>query len=504
MRPSDLGRHRSDLEAALSRIDDESRVIVVGTSAEVVDVLHQLDRHGGAMDVVATRELMGGSISRELASLDVDLDRHRPDLVLISIPAAMDALIQRLRTHLRRRGVVERYLPPWSDLLAGTGPRTVLDVSPEMLLARSPRPLDHDRIAEVIRDRAVLITGAGGTIGAELARRVASYGPASLILMDRNEYALFEIDRQIARFHPEVARTASLLDVADANATLDLFRRVRPQVVLHAAAHKHVPMSEDHPWEAVRNNVLGSKSAVDAAGAVGATHFVQISTDKAVAPRSIMGATKRLAEVLVQSRASEHALACAVVRFGNVLGSSGSVLDVWRRELADGGPITLTDRRMTRYLMTVGEAAGLVLQAATFAAGEAADPGEIFVLDMGEPVRIIDLAERFLAAHGLGLLTGEKDRSSGVGLELTGIRPGEKLEEILAHPGETLEPTGHPAIATWRDRPPSGDAIAQAVDQLVLAGKRRDPNLGGLVMDFVRLLDGGMDRNVVERKALAS
>ena len=230
--------------------------------------------------------------------------------------SAVGTLIQRLRTHLRRRRIPERYLPPLSDLLAGVGPRTMIEVSPEDLLARSARPLDLSSIRGLLDGRTVLITGAGGTIGSELARLVAGYGPAGLVLMDRSEFALFEIDRQIARFHPGVPRTCSLLDVVDEAATRELFRRVRPDVVIHAAAHKHVPMSEDHPWQAVRNNVLGSRSAVDAAGEVGASHFVQISTDKAVSPRSIMGATKRLAEVLVQRHAerARHALRRGAIR----------------------------------------------------------------------------------------------------------------------------------------------------------------------------------------------
>ena len=421
----------------MTTIQDGQRALVVGTSSALAEVLRRLEDHASDTNVIATRALRGRRVRAELELIDADLERHRPDVVLVSVPAVMGTLIQRLRTHLRRRRIPERYLPPLSDLLAGIGPRTMIEVTPEDLLARSARPLDHSSIRGVLDGRTVLITGAGGTIGSELARLVAGYGPAGLVLMDRSEFALFEIDRQIARFHPGVPRTCSLLDVVDEAATLEFFRRVRPDVVIHAAAHKHVPMSEDHPWQAVRNNVLGSRSAVDAAGEVGASHFVQISTDKAVSPRSIMGATKRLAEVLVQRHAAAHAMPCAVVRFGNVLGSSGSVLDVWRRELADGGPITLTDDRMTRYMMTVGEAAGLVLQAATMAS---TGVGEIFVLDMGAPVRIVDLARRFLEAHGLTMDLKDGD-SDVVPLRFTGIRPGEKLEEILAHPGQTLEPT---------------------------------------------------------------
>ena len=396
------------------------------------------------------------------------LQRTSPDFAVVSMPAVFSELLAQIRTLLRRHGTPERFIPTVDDLVAGVGPRSLPEVDPSSLLGRDPRPLDHDRIRRLCRGRRVLVTGAGGSIGSELSLAVAGYAPAELVMMDRSERAVFEIDRLIARRHPTVPRRASLQDVADRAGTLRLFEAVRPNVVIHAAAHKHVPLSEDHPREAVRNNLHGSVSAVDAAAAVGASTFVLVSTDKAVSPTSIMGATKRLAEVCVQRRAAEAGLACAVVRFGNVLGSSGSVLDIWTREIRDGGPLTLTDRRMTRYLMTIPEAAGLVLQAATMT--DPSSPiGRIHVLDMGEPVRVVDLARRHASAHGLELigLDDQPTTTPGPGtisIVETGIRPGEKLQEILAHPGELLQRTSHVAIRSWRGPVPDGNGIHRILE----------------------------------------
>lgn len=466
---------------------DHTRVIVIGTAAEASSLARRVHLEASGLAVTAvfvpTREVDHG-----LDALEVRLSRKDLDLALVSIPAVMDRLIDRVRTSLRRRGIPERYVPPFGDLLAGVCSGGGLAPTMDELLDRPHRGLDHDRISRLVSGRRVLVTGAGGSIGSELAHVIAEYAPAEIVLMDRSEHALFEIDRQIARSHPGVARRASLIDVADRAATLELFERVRPQLVVHAAAHKHVPMSEEHPWQAIRNNVLGSRAAVDAAVAARATHFIQVSTDKAVEPRSIMGATKRLAEVLVGRTAAEHSISCAVVRFGNVLGSSGSVLDIWRRELADGGPITLTDRRMKRYLMTVHEAAGLVLQAGSLASHEPAAAGGVYVLDMGEPVTIMDLARRFVASHGLRM-SGDPGGHGHISVRITGIRPGEKLEEALAHRGDVLEPTEHPAVSIWRDRPPSASVMTEVVERLLLARRRRDPNLAEMVMGIVRQID---------------
>ncbi len=381
--------------------------------------------------------------------LESIIAQRRPAVALISLPAAMKDLIASIRTRLRKLGIVERFMPTLEDQLAGIGPRSQIDVDLNQLIGRPARNIDETAIARVIRGRRVLITGAGGSIGSELSRVVAGFSPQSLTLIERSENALFEIDRQIARTSPNLRREALLHDVVDSDATLAHFLRIRPDVIFHAAAHKHVPMMEDHPAAAIDNNLFGTKSVADAAAAVEAERFVMISTDKAVNPVSVMGATKRLAELYVQQIKEQSPTGFAIVRFGNVLGSSGSVLDIWTRQIAEGGPLTVTDPRMTRYFMTIPEAAALVIQSAALMDPTAAG-AEVFVLDMGEPVKVLDLAQRFAQMHGLDLvaLSESSDAAAPGTIQLvcTGARPGEKLHEQLAIDPATLQPTSHPGI----------------------------------------------------------
>jgi FlaA1/EpsC-like NDP-sugar epimerase len=388
-------------------------------------------------------------------------------LALISLPAAMKDKITALRTRLRKLGVPDRFMPTLEDQIAGVGPRTHLDVDLAALLNRPPRSIDHAAVRQVIQGKRVLITGAGGSIGSELARIVARFEPAQLVLVDRSENALFEIDRQIARSAPNLLRRALLHDVVDQSSTIAHFRELKPQVVFHAAAHKHVPMMEDHPAAAVDNNLFGTKSVADAADAVAAERFVMISTDKAVNPCSIMGATKRLAELYVQHINRRSATAFSMVRFGNVLGSSGSVLETWARQIADGGPVTVTDPRMTRYFMTIPEAASLVIQSAALVDLNSSC-GEVFLLNMGEPVRVLDMAQRFIHAHGLEpALPGSMPLGVGhIGIIFTGARPGEKLHEELAFDSEAMRPTRHPDILIWELAPPSEGVVEAIVRQL--------------------------------------
>jgi FlaA1/EpsC-like NDP-sugar epimerase len=408
-----------------------------------------------------------------------------PSLALVSLPAAMPELIAAVRTRLRKLGIADRFLPTLEDQLAGVGPRTEIDVDLGSLIGRPPRTLDEGSIARTIRGRTVLVTGAGGSIGSELCRIVAGYGPDRLVMVERSENALFEIDRQIARKWPQLRRQAALLDVVDADATKELFASVCPDVVFHSAAHKHVPLSEDHPGAAIDNNLFGTVSAADAALRCGCERFVMISSDKAVNPTSVMGMTKRLAELYVQHvhRHGQPASSrvgigrgrtgYSMVRFGNVLGSSGSVLETWKRQIRDGGPLTITDPRMTRYFMSIPEAAALVIQAAALHDPNA-NAGEVFVLDMGEPLRIIDLATRFIEAHGLATAFPDRRQDakrSEVGngtmpIVYTGIRPGEKLFEELALDRESIRPTRHPDIRIWGLPNPEPTAVAAMLHEL--------------------------------------
>lgn len=374
--------------------------------------------------------------------------------VLISLPAVMAPAARRAAETLDAAGVAWSRVQTLGDQLADTSVGTVgggagFDLT--RLLDRRPEPLDDAAIAAVLRGRRVLITGAGGSIGSELALRVAGYAPSELTLVERSENALFEIDRRLAGRHPGLVRHTVMHDITHHDRTARLLTRVRPEVVFHAAAHKHVPMMEDHPALAVENNFHGTRSVADAAAAAGSDRFVMISTDKAVNPSSVMGATKRMAERYIQHLDHVSDTTFCMVRFGNVLGSACSLIPIWTEQLAAGGPLTVTHRDMTRYFMTIPEAAGLVLQAGASARG-----AEVFLLDMGEPVRIVDMADRFLKAHGL--IPGVD-----VGISFTGPRPGEKLFEELAYRGEDMAPTSHPSIRRWRTGPPHAASVRQMV-----------------------------------------
>ena len=396
--------------------------------------------------------------------------------VLMCLPCERRGAMRSVVRQCEAAGVAWRYLPTMEDQLAGrvehraptrrriggdghmarehstlSAPQPPLTGSDlTRLIDRPPRPLDERLIRRRIEGRVVLITGAGGSIGSELARRVCEFHPAKLVLVERGENALFEIDRELAATHPDQSRAAVLHDVTCPRRTLDVLNEHRPAVVFHAAAHKHVPMMEDHPAQAVENNLYGTRSVADAAHAAGVERFVMISTDKAVNPSSIMGASKRLAELYIQHLNRTSRTMFCMVRFGNVLGSACSVLPIWERQLAAGGPLTVTDPAMRRYFMTIPEAAGLVLQAGSLAGAEGGEGGheggEVFLLDMGEPVRVLDLALRFLSLRGHGAAEAK--------IRFIGARPGEKLFEELAYVGEDMLPTVHGGIRIWRTTPP--------------------------------------------------
>ncbi|MGI9012746.1 MAG: polysaccharide biosynthesis protein [Phycisphaerales bacterium] len=414
--------------------------------------------------------------------LEAVLARRLPSQALLSLPAVMHEEIQSIRTRLRRGGVIDRFLPTLEDQLAGVGPRSLFQVNVEELLDRTHRVVDRDRLQDLVHNRRVLITGAGGSIGSELARITARFEPGRLVLVERSENALFEIDRQIARINPALSRRAVLHDVVEHNATRALLCEEQPHLVLHAAAHKHVPMMENHPAAAISNNVFGTRSIADAAHAAGVERFVMISSDKAVNPTSIMGATKRLAEIYIQHLHAQSQTAFSMVRFGNVLGSSGSVIDVWSRQVADGGPLTVTHPAMTRYFMTIPEAATLVMHAAAMTrVGRERGCADVFVLDMGEPINVLELSTRFARLSGLEPVldhspkTGkQKSHAAGrIGITLTGPRPGEKLHEELARDVEALVPTEHPDIQVWRlpqPRPADVHAMLRKLDRDHLDG----------------------------------
>lgn len=386
--------------------------------------------------------------------------------IVVCLPSPMREAAARASTIARTIGLRLIQLPCALDAAPVQSTSIGADLDPEALIGRGGAALDPGAIARARRaltGKRVLITGAGGSIGSELARIVAGFEPESLILMERSENALFEIDRQLAARFPRMPRKAMLHDVVEAESTAAWLQRLRPQVVFHSAAHKHVTLMEDHPSHAVNNNFFGTRSIADASAHCGAERFVMISTDKAVNPKSVMGATKRFAELYVRSLndRSDGMRAC-MVRFGNVLGSACSVIPIWTRQLSEGGPITVTHPEMTRYFMTIREAASLVIQAGALTDREAAGAG-VFVLDMGEPIRIVELAERFVRLHGLEPRFSPSETTGGanptIDVTFTGARPGEKLNEELAHASESLRPTPAGGVMAWAADP---DEIAPA------------------------------------------
>ncbi|WP_349742758.1 polysaccharide biosynthesis protein [Roseateles cavernae] len=361
--------------------------------------------------------------------------------LIVAMPSAAPDKRRRALDLAGGTGLHVLTVPSSAELMQGSKVDQLRDIEPEDLLGREPVVLDEGGISECINGKVVLVTGAGGSIGSELCRQAARYGPSKIVLYELSEFALYTIEQELSEKFPHIPLVRLVGDVKDLEHLRYVFGKYKPQIVFHAAAYKHVPlMEEENAWGCLRNNILGTHRAALASIEAEVERFVLISTDKAVNPTNVMGASKRAAEMALSSLAGRGGRTKLVaVRFGNVLGSSGSVIPKFKEQLARGGPLTVTHPDITRYFMTIPEAAGLVLQAAAVA-----DNGQVYVLDMGEPVRILDLARNLL------LLSGQRD--NGVTIEFTGLRPGEKLfEELLADADLTLS-SPHPRLRIARLR----------------------------------------------------
>jgi FlaA1/EpsC-like NDP-sugar epimerase len=356
-----------------------------------------------------------------------------------------------------------RTIPSITDIASGKlKVSQIRDVDINDLLGRDVVHLDLDMIEKFLKNKVILVTGAGGSIGSEMARQVCNFEPKLLLLVEQAENPLFFIERELRKTFPDVAMKALVRNITDKNLLEQVFEEFKPQVVIHAAAHKHVPLMETNPGDAIKNNIIGTKIVAELAGAFKTDDFVMISTDKAVNPTSIMGSTKRIAEMYIQDLNRTSDTHFITVRFGNVLGSNGSVVPIFKNQIAMGGPVTVTHPEMQRYFMTIPEASQLVLQAATLGKG-----GEVFVLDMGEPVKIVELARELITLSGFR--PGED-----IEIVFTGTRPGEKLFEELSIEGEDMLPTKHPKIATWKNIPADRQTLYAGIEKLLSVAKTQD------------------------------
>jgi FlaA1/EpsC-like NDP-sugar epimerase len=446
-------------------LGEGKRAVIVGAGhAGELLVRDMLREAGRAFQPVAfvddTRrrigmELHGVRVMGRIADIQDVVNKVEADLILIAIPSAGTRQMQRIVSQCEATGLPMRILPRIQDLVSGQASVTQLrEVRLDDLLGREPVALDWKAISAGLRGKTALVTGGGGSIGSELCRQVARLGPARLIVFEQSEFNLYTIENELRRDFPAVPFTGVLGDVSDAIAVEAVMQREKPEIVFHAAAYKHVPMLESQARAAVINNVLGTRTVASAAMRAGCGTFVLISTDKAVNPANVMGATKRAAEIVCQGMNGRGPTRFVTVRFGNVLGSAGSVIPLFQQQIAAGGPVTVTHPDIERFFMTIPEAAQLILQASVIGEG-----GEIFVLDMGEPVKIGYLAEQMIR------LSGKKPHED-IAVEYTGLRPGEKLYEELFHEQEPPVETRHPKIRLARSRSLDVAMISDAIDDL--------------------------------------
>ena len=459
-------------------------VIVVGPLQVTEPLVREMLRMPNSLQPVGLLDTSGEALGcrvhdvrvlRNLREIKGLTRRHRVQELLVAWPDAPEEELTRLMQTARQQGLRVKVVPSLPDVLAGRTRLTdVRDIDLVDLLHRPPVEVESQRVAGIIRDRVVLVSGAAGSIGSEICRQVATFGPRNLILLDRAENCLCELDIALRREFPHLNFLPLVGSINDQAGLRHLFLEHRPHLVFHAAAYKHVPLMERAPLEAVYNNVLGTRNLVQAALAAGTERFVFISTDQAVNPTNVMGVTKAIAERYIQSVNGSHPTRLIITRFGNVLGSAGSVIPLFQQQLLNGGPLTVTHPEIERFFMTIPEAVQLVLQAAAMGEG-----GDIFVLNMGRAVKIRELAEKLI------LLAG-KTPGRDVEIVYTGLRPGEKLYEELFNADEVPEPTEHPLILRATRAPGSLEAWEAGLAELEALVRRRDvPGVLNLFLSLV-------------------
>ena len=442
------------------------RVLIIGAGDAGALVVRELQKPSqlnlipiGFLDddpAKQNHQIYGVSVIGKVNKLSDILDNQQVDEVIIAIPSAPGSIIRLVNDACRQKNIPSRTMPGIYELLGGkVSVNRLREVDITDLLRREPVRVNDEKVGLTLEGKRVLVTGAGGSIGSELSRQIARRNPAELVLLGHGENSIFEILLELQSNYPNLKLIPVIADIRNAQRLDAIFSKHQPQIVFHAAAHKHVSLMEANPVEAVTNNVLGTRNLVQAAVAHKVARFVLISTDKAVRSSSIYGATKRIAEMIVLDAARMHNRAFTVVRFGNVLGSRGSIIPIFKNQIANGGPVTITHPGMFRFFMTIPEAVYLVLQASSMQNG-----GEVFVLNMGEPVRILNLAEDLIKLSGL-------EPHKDIEITFTGIKPGEKLVEELWDSDTALMPTLHPDISRLNEPPilPTPNLI-QAIEQL--------------------------------------
>ncbi len=453
--PGTLGRMLINILKG-GRGQDYNKVMVVGAGDAGASIIKDIKQHPEYKKRVViavddnpnklNQTIAGVKIAGNHTAIKQLARKYGVDEIIIAIPSANKKAIQEIINECNKTRCKMKILPGISDLINERVSISKLrDVDIEDLLGREPVQVNLREISSYLEGKIVLVTGGGGSIGSELCRQIARFKPRKLIALDIYENTIFELSNEIKNTYPGLEFEVVITSVRSRQRLREVFLKYKPHVVFHAAAHKHVPLMEQNPKDAVINNIVGTKNMIDLSDEYAVENFVLISTDKAVNPTNVMGATKRIAEMLLQEKSAHSRTSYSAVRFGNVLGSNGSVIPLFRKQIERGGPVTVTHEDITRYFMTIPEAVQLVIQAGALATG-----GEIFILDMGEPVRIIDLAENVIRLSGY---TPYVD----IDIKITGLRPGEKLYEELLLDEEGIEKTAHNKIYVWHPIPPSSE-----------------------------------------------
>jgi len=477
-----------DLRRNLFKKEAETkRVMIIGAGDAGAAVIRELRTHqdSGSKPVIAIdddvrkkgQRISGLKIAGSTKDIEKIAAKKRIDEIIIAIPSAKKKEIKRIVTECNKTKCQLKTLPSLFELIEGeVSINQIREVKIEDLLGREEINLDLKEISDFIRGRRIMITGAGGSIGSELCRQIASYKPEQIILLDIYENNLYDLQNELRIRFPRLEMKSIIASIRDRKRIFEIFEKTKPQVVFHAAAHKHVPLMEENPQEAIKNNVFGTLNLIEAADEYEVSRFVQISTDKAVNPTNIMGASKRICEMLIQAYDRKSETEYVAVRFGNVLGSNGSVIPLFKKQIASGGPVTLTHEEITRFFMTIPEAVQLVLQSGSMAKG-----GEIFVLDMGEPVKIIDLAEELIKLSGF-------EPYEDIDIKIIGLRPGEKLYEELLMDEEGVQNTKYKKI--YIGKPQSFD-VGKLKQKLKIFDDMTDENIKEKIKSIVTTYKNG-------------